>query len=478
MRVHHRSAEHDAAPLTARGVDLAAGSSKCRTQALTWVFRMANFRRHQMIGATVGSYRIVSALGKGAMGEVFLAEHQHIARRAAIKVLIPQLTQYYEVVHRFFVEARAMSMIQHPGIVEVFDCAVHTDGRAYIVMEYLEGETLAAALLREERLPWQRATAIAREIAEALGAAHDQGIAHRDLKPENVFLRVDADAPDGASVKVLDFGVAKLLDAESLEGIRTRNGTLLGTPAYMSPEQCAGGGQIDHRVDVYALGCLLFEMLTGRPPFCARGAEPKTFNELALAHLHRPPPSPRAEAPDVPRWLDSLVKRLMAKHPDDRPDSMRAVAAGLAQNEDVAPASRSRQRGMGVAQLAMAAGGLLIFPLMIVFVSHLWSARHRNLELPLVESLASPMPGAPALTAAAETPPAPLPRLTLPAAVAPSAGEDTPGEVQNSVAPPPSSPRRGSSSVRRRAQTTAAPIVGPAAPSGTAIGDADGIVDL
>src|SRR4051812_23370422 len=152
---------------------------------------MANFRRHQMIGATVGSYRIVSALGKGAMGEVFLAEHQHIARRAAIKVLIPQLTQYYEVVHRFFVEARAMSMIQHPGIVEVFDCAVHTDGRAYIVMEYLEGETLAAALLRQERLPWQRATAIAREIAEALGAAHDQGIAHRDLKPENVFLRVD-----------------------------------------------------------------------------------------------------------------------------------------------------------------------------------------------------------------------------------------------------------------------------------------------
>ena len=114
---------------------------------------MARLPPHQMIGETLGSYKIVSALGKGAMGEVFLAEHQHISRRAAIKVLIPQLTESDEVVHRFFVEARAMSLIQHPGIVEVFDCAVHTNGRAYIVMEYLEGETLAAALLREERLP-------------------------------------------------------------------------------------------------------------------------------------------------------------------------------------------------------------------------------------------------------------------------------------------------------------------------------------
>jgi serine/threonine protein kinase len=449
---------------------------------LTGIILMARLRPHQMIGATLGSYKIVSALGKGAMGEVFLAEHQHIARRAAIKVLIPQLTESYEVVHRFFVEARAMSMIQHPGIVEVFDCAVHTNGRAYIVMEYLEGETLAAALLREERLPWQRASAIAREIAEALGAAHDQGIAHRDLKPENVFLRLDPDAPGGASVKVLDFGVAKLLAAESLEGIRTRNGTLLGTPAYMSPEQCAGSGKIDHRVDVYALGCLLFEMLTGRPPFCVRGEEPKQLHELALAHLHAPAPSPRAEAPDVPRWLDSLVQHLLAKHPDDRPGSMRAVAAALEQHEDVPPpsSSRSRQRGMGVPQLAMAAGGLLLFPLMIVFVTRLWSARHLDREVLPVESAAAASPRATALTAATEAPPATLPRLDLSAAAAPSAGEEPVADTQESAraVAPSSSQRLGATPVRRRAKATVAPAAAPPSPNGPVLGDSDGIVDL
>ena len=283
-------------------------------------------------------------------------------------------------------------------------------------------------------------------------------------------------------MKVLDFGVAKLLAAESLEGIRTRNGTLLGTPAYMSPEQCAGGGEIDHRVDVYALGCLLFEMLTGRPPFCPRGAEPKAFHELALAHIHTPPPSPRAEAPDVPRWLDSLVQHLMAKRPDNRPRSMRAAAEALARQEDVPPPppSRSHQRGMGVPQLAMAATGLLLFPLMIVFVTHLWSARHRDREIPLVESTASPLPPAAALTAA----PAPVPRLELTATAAPSAGGAPAADAQSRDAAPPPSQRRGATPARRRAaQAAVAPapaatVMPPPSPNSPAIGDSDGIVNL
>jgi tRNA A-37 threonylcarbamoyl transferase component Bud32 len=445
---------------------------------------MARLRQHQMIGERFGSYKIVAALGKGAMGEVFLAEHLHIARRAAIKLLVPQLSDNYEVMHRFFVEARAMSMIQHPGIVEVFDCAVHPNGRAYIVMEYLEGETLAAELLRAGRLPWRRACAIAREIALALGAAHDRGVVHRDLKPENVFLCVDQRAGGEVAVKVLDFGVAKLFAAESLEAIHTRKGALLGTPAYMAPEQCAGRGEIDHRVDVYALGCMLFEMLTGRPPFHQAVLDAKGLNALALAHMHRPAPSPRLVAPDVPPWLDRLVIRLMAKQPHHRPASMGEVAEALTIPQG---AKRPRDQGMGASQLAVAAAGLVVFPLMIVFGTRAWSAWQRTRDLasleqtsPAISSTVAP----PAAPAATERPPV----VAAPVLDAPEEGE-APGKVEEPVAAAleadaaPAPPRRDSSSARRRIAaapvTLAAPSVKPPRPAdGAPTTDVDGIVDL
>ena len=186
-----------------------------------------------MIGETLGNYKLVAKLGSGSMGVVFLGEHQRIARQVAIKLLPPELCQSPQVLQRFFNEARATSLIRHPGIVDVFDCDVDPAGRAYIVLDHLVGETLGDRLQRTETLPWIEACAIAAQVADALGAAHDQRIVHRDLKPENVFL-VGESFP---VVKVLDFGIAKLLAGDPRDRLTVR-GMLLGTPEYMSPEQC------------------------------------------------------------------------------------------------------------------------------------------------------------------------------------------------------------------------------------------------
>jgi serine/threonine-protein kinase len=169
-----------------------------------------------MIGEALGNYTITAKLGSGTMGVVFRGEHVRIARTAAIKVLIPELTQNASALQRFFTEARATSLIRHPGIVDVYDCDVDAAGRAYIVMEHLDGETLADRLRRTDSIPWATACELARQVADALAAAHASGIVHRDLKPENVFLVRDrADADRVAAVKVLDFGIAKLLAADA-----------------------------------------------------------------------------------------------------------------------------------------------------------------------------------------------------------------------------------------------------------------------
>lgn len=274
-----------------------------------------------MIGDAFGNYRIVAQLGSGSMGIVFLAEHQRIVRRVAIKLLAPELARDQHALQRFFNEARATSLIRHPGIVEVFDCDVDATGRAYIVMEHLEGETLAERLRRAGSLHWSAACLIARRVADALVLVHEKGIVHRDLKSENVFL-VENGRDPAAAVKVLDFGVAKLLTADAVARLTTR-GTMVGTPEYMSPEQCAGA-DVDHRADVYALGCILFEMLTGRAPFVT-----SSVRELVIAHRFRAPPSAMASGSDVPDWLDDLLKRMLAKEPDRRPSSMREVSRAL-----------------------------------------------------------------------------------------------------------------------------------------------------
>jgi len=222
------------------------------------------------VGSRVGGYTVLHQLGQGGMGQVFLAQHHRIARRAAVKVLLPELSANESVVERFFTEARATSLIRHPGIVEVLDCDVR-DGQAYIVMEHLQGESVADYLERIGGLVGDTAFALAvvAQVAQAVGAAHAAGIVHRDLKPDNVFLSISN--TDGRVVpKVLDFGIAKL--AERGSATHTRTGAVLGTPAYMSPEQCRGGSKVvDGRSDVYSLGCILYEMLCGEPPFVRDG---------------------------------------------------------------------------------------------------------------------------------------------------------------------------------------------------------------
>jgi serine/threonine-protein kinase len=274
------------------------------------------------IGETIGSYQVLKQLGTGAMGEVYLAEHRHLKRKAAVKLLAPELVGRPDLLERFFLEARATSAIAHPGIVQVFDCELDATGRPYIVMEFLDGETLAAVLARRGALPGLMAARLARGMAEALEAAHAKGIVHRDLKPENIF--VQSQPPD--SVKLVDFGIAKLAgDFRAGQVHQTRTGAMMGTPLYMSPEQCRDSANIDSRTDLYSLGCVLFEMLTGHPPFTHA-----TLGDLVVAHMTEAPPDARAVNPSVPPALAALTAELLRKNPAERPPGMRAVAERLA----------------------------------------------------------------------------------------------------------------------------------------------------
>ena len=216
------------------------------------------------------------------MGAVFLGEHTLIGRHAAIKVLLPELSSKRESVDRFFNEARATTAISDPGIVQVFDFGFTADNTAYIVMELLDGEQLNLRLARLGALAPSDALRITRQVAGSLGAAHAAGIVHRDLKPENLFMIRDPEAPGGERPKILDFGIAKLGD-DVPDRIRTRTGAVMGTPVYMSPEQCNGAASVDHRADIYSLGCVLFHLLTGRPPFDLPGV-----GAIISAHLREP----------------------------------------------------------------------------------------------------------------------------------------------------------------------------------------------
>jgi eukaryotic-like serine/threonine-protein kinase len=275
-----------------------------------------------MLGRSLGNYGVVSKIGEGGMGVVYLARHVTLGRRAAIKVLRPALSSNQDIVSRFFNEARAVTAVRHPGIVEVFDFGFLEDRTAYIIMEYLEGESLAARL-RRGRSTITVTLTIVRAIARALQAAHEQGIVHRDLKPDNVFLVPDSELPSGERVKLLDFGIAKLAFGDG-NASHTTTGTVMGTPTYMSPEQCRGAGSVDHRADLYSLGCVAYEMLCGQPPFVADGP-----GDVIARHLYFEPALLRSHRPDIPPEIEELVLRLLKKEPRARysaaKDLVRAV---------------------------------------------------------------------------------------------------------------------------------------------------------
>jgi serine/threonine protein kinase len=269
-----------------------------------------------LAGQTVGNYVIRGLIGEGGMGAVYLAEHRRLGRKAAVKVLKRERAADRAVLTRFQEEARAASQVSHPGIVHIYDVGTLPDGLPYIVMELLEGESLGRRLTDGAPMPIDEALDIAAQAASALEAVHGRGIVHRDLKPDNLFLTPDPVAPMGVRVKVLDFGVAKLRGQVSLAGARTQEGTLLGTPLYMSPEQCRGLPSIDQRSDIYALGLILYQMLVGEPPFNA-----PSFGDLIIQHVSRPPPQFPPDL-EIPERIEATVMIALAKSPDDRFPSM------------------------------------------------------------------------------------------------------------------------------------------------------------
>ncbi|MGE0547907.1 MAG: protein kinase [Kofleriaceae bacterium] len=270
-----------------------------------------------MIGQTIGNFRVISRLGRGGMGEVFLGEHVSIQTRVAIKVMHPSVSSETDQVQRFFNEARVVARIRHAGVVKIFDVGFHDDS-AYLVMELLEGELLSDRIARRP-LSVAEISDFGRQIASTLAATHSAGVIHRDLKPENIYVIVDEDLPGRERIKVLDFGVAKL--SGTLAGANPKTIGLFGTPCYMAPEQFGDASKVDWRADAYSLGCVVFEMACGQPPF-----DVKTVADAYVQHTQSPAPAASTIAPHVSPALDALIARLLAKQPALRPGSMREIA--------------------------------------------------------------------------------------------------------------------------------------------------------
>jgi len=280
---------------------------------------------HPLIGQSVGKYKITRIVGVGGMGSVFEAQHDTLNQRVAIKVMHAKLMADQDSLRRFLNEAKTTSLVHHVGLVRVFDYGQLDDGSAYMMMEFLEGESLRARLAKVEKLGVGDALRVTRQIAAALAAAHDKGVVHRDLKPENVLMVPDPETPSGERAKVLDFGIAKVMEPENGQVLKTTTGAIIGTPTYMSPEQCRGIGQTSDRSDVYSLGCMLYQMLSGRPPFTGDGS-----GDLIAKHIVEKPQPLRELVPNLGPEIETLVHSMLEKKPEGRP-SMRQVLQSLEQ---------------------------------------------------------------------------------------------------------------------------------------------------
>jgi eukaryotic-like serine/threonine-protein kinase len=279
-----------------------------------------------------GRYKVTRKIGEGGMGAVYEAQHLLIGKRVAVKVLLEKYAEKQDIVARLQQEARLASSIGHPNIVDITDIDQTDDERTFVVMEFLEGESLAQLIHSEGPMDPPRLIRIAHQVADALAAAHEKGIVHRDIKPENVFITQRAGRD---FVKVVDFGISKAMKTAQVEGEPetprlTQTGMVLGTPLYMSPEQARGEDDLDHRIDVYALGVIMYESITGEVPF--RGA-----NYLAIISqvLGAEPKSPRDSRPDlsVTEALEAVILKAMAKDRERRYQSMRDLAADLSRLE-------------------------------------------------------------------------------------------------------------------------------------------------
>jgi hypothetical protein len=311
-----------------------------------------------VIGTIIGNYQVRELLGEGGMGKVYLALHPGIGRRAAIKVLHANLALDPQLVSRFFTEARATNAIQHPSIVDIYDYGTLADSTPYIVMEFLEGRTLKDELAERKpltvvALDW------ACQVAEAVAAAHAKQVVHRDLKPENLFVVDDPRVPGHKQIKILDFGIAKLQQdplAASASSHQTRAGMLMGTPLYMSPEQCLGIKEVDARSDIYSLGVILYEMLTGAPPFVS-----SAVGSIINMHINQAPEPPTALNPKVTPELETVMLKALEKAPEARYASMYELLGDLQDALGAAGAGDSLDPPWASARIAL--GGPMSRPI-------------------------------------------------------------------------------------------------------------------
>jgi len=347
-----------------------------------------------LIGTTLaGRYLVKRQIGQGGMGAVFEATHMLIGKRVAVKVLLEKYAEREAIVARLKKEAQLASSIGNEHIIDINDIGNTDDGRTFVVMEYLDGESLAECLAREHELPEQRTLRIASQAASALGAAHAEGIVHRDIKPENLFLlkRKDLDF-----VKVVDFGISKSLRAtgEHEEAQRlTQTGMVLGTPLYMSPEQARGDEDLDQRVDIYALGVIMYEAITGRVPFAGTN-----YLSVISQVLNEEPKPLREIRPDVSEELEAIISKAMSKDRTLRYDDAEAMLKDITSVlEDpthsterariTGPRKKFAQRANGVPRTALAIGGIGIAVALVMLAVVLLMGKNEPREKPVDPNL-------------------------------------------------------------------------------------------
>ncbi len=355
-------------------------------------------------GGQIGRYVLVDKLGQGSFGLVFSARDTVLDRMVAIKILNPAHQYNADVLRRFLQEALASARVVHPGVVTIHDfgtvpTSAHSGGEtAYIVLELLQGESLSSRVERTGRLPVAWAVEIIRQVASALDTAHRAGVLHRDLKSENIYLVADPAAVNGERVKVLDFGLAKVGASQ-----HTQMNTVFGTPRYMSPEQCRSATSIDARSDIYSLGCVFFELITGRTPFTG------DLRTLLEAHKRAMPPRASQLVPDLPHAVDELIARMLAKDPAERPQTMAALHAMLYQMNAAALAAHAPATGIDAASSAAFTTQMAVAPGVAVTIPPTPAemlAMQRPQASPIAQlslgqasfGRATPMPGQPAVS--------------------------------------------------------------------------------
>ncbi len=362
---------------------------------------------HRLVaGQLVGEYEIQGLLAVGGMSSVYSAVHPLIAKRAAVKVMSPKLSHDAEAAARFVLEARAVNQIGHPNIVDVFACGRLDDGRSYLVMEWLDGETLGQRLWRE-RISFVESCDILLEVCDALEAAHAAGIVHLDIKPDNVFLA--ARRSGRPTVKLLDFGIAKLLTPGHAEAARDKMVT--GTPHYLSPEQAVASPELDHRSDIYSIGAMAYEMFTGAPPFHSTDVD-----VLLKLHVHCAAPAPDVAWTGAGPKLGKLLLELLSKSPAQRPPlgELRERLQGMRDDSMMVQTQRVDGIAPKVRRARMSA--LVAVPIMLGLVLAAWLLPLRgranvttHSAPPSVFAAGRLQPSVPAVQSAVTTPEPPAP---------------------------------------------------------------------